>query len=263
MASDFQQNAAFYDAIAAHYDAQLTGNPYDALARRAFCDLVLAYLPKGSTVLDFGCGTGLDARYYAGHGYKVLAYDNSAAMVTELRRRCETEIASGMITPGACPYPDFGKCVETWPRPHAITANFAVLNSIRDLEPLFAVFAERLEPPGWIFLNLLNPVHWSKLKTASWWQNVLGARNGPAVYLRQPFTSYFHFVSGLLRAAPAFHLVGRGNAGALVRYRGSPVGRRWWVQEDSKAGACARFLWHTPAHRLLGHFVFLVLRRDP
>lgn len=263
MASDFQQNAAFFDAIAPRYDAQLAGNPHDALARKAFRDLVLTHVPKGSTILDFGCGTGLDALHYAHQGCRVLAYDNSAGMMTELKRRCRAEIGAKAIMPGALPYPDFYRFLESWPMPDAVAANFAVLNSIRELEPLFDAFARRLAAPGWVFLSVLNPIHWSRLRTRSWWKNALSAHNGPPVYLNHPFASYFHFVSALLRSAPAFHLVGRGNAGAVVRYRGDLVGSRWWTREDRRAGKWARLVWHTPAHRFLGHFVFLVLRRDP
>jgi hypothetical protein len=38
----------------AEYDAILMSNPYDVLARAAFADLVARYVPKGSTLLDFG-----------------------------------------------------------------------------------------------------------------------------------------------------------------------------------------------------------------
>ena len=36
----------------------------------------------------------------------------------------------------------------------------------------------------------------------------------------------------------------------------------WWGTEDPRAGPWAQVLWSTPAYRMLGHFVFLVLRRD-
>src|SRR5260370_38351844 len=97
--TDAERNAAFYDELAAHYDAHLT-NPHDALARAAFQDLVARYVAAGSTLLDFGCGTGVDAIEYARRGYRVLAYDKSAGMVSELERRCRNErTAGGSLTP--------------------------------------------------------------------------------------------------------------------------------------------------------------------
>jgi hypothetical protein len=66
----------------------------------------------------------------------------------------------------------------------------------------------------------------------------------------------------VLQAARGFDLVGRANAGAVVRYDAA-ARRSWWGQADSLKGQLSRVLWRTPAFRLLGHFLFLVLRRDP
>jgi SAM-dependent methyltransferase len=263
MATDPQQNAAFYDNLASHYDSHLR-NPYDVLARTAFQDLVARSVPSGSTLLDFGCGTGVDALDYAHRGYRVLAYDNSAGMVAELERRCRHEIAAGAILPYST---DYGTLLDRWPEwpaPNAAIANFAVLNSICDLRSLFDTLAQRLAPPGWVIVSILNPVHWTKLKEPRWWLHALQARGGSALYLTQPFTSYLHFVRSLLQAAPQFHLVGRANAGRLVRYDEIRPAKEqlWWGTDDPQAGRGTRILWNTPAHKLLGHFVFLVLRRD-
>jgi SAM-dependent methyltransferase len=263
MATDPEQNAAFYDELAAHYDSHLT-SPHDVLARAAFRDLVARHVAPGSTLLDFGCGTGLDALAYAHQGYRVLAYDNSAGMVAELKRRCRNEIAAGTILPCSGDYAAFLNRWPVWPAPNATVADFAVLNSIRDLQPLFERFAERLAPPGWVIVSILNPIHWTKLKESGWWLRALQARGEPALYLTRPYVSYLHFVRNLLRAAPQFHLTGRANAGGLVRYDETWPAKKqlWWGKEGSQAGRGSRALWNTPAHKLLGHFVFLVLRRD-
>jgi SAM-dependent methyltransferase len=170
VASEFEQNAAFHNELASHYDSHLAASPYNALARIAFTDLVSRYVPAGSTLLDFGCGTGLDAREYARRGYRVLAYDNSPGMVAELERRCAAEIASGAIVAWAGDYSQF---VQRLPSADAVVANFAVLNSIRDLEPLFDAFAACLAPRGWVLVSLLNPIHWSKVKMPQWWRSIV------------------------------------------------------------------------------------------
>jgi SAM-dependent methyltransferase len=226
--------------------------------------LVKRHVRRGSTVLDFGCGTGLDALAYAQRGYRVLAYDNSPGMVAQLERRCQAQIASGDIAAHDMDYPSFLECFPRWPTASAVTANFAVLNSIRDLRPLFGAFARHLAPPGWMLVSILNPLHWSKLKMPGWWRSAWRVPRGPRLYATHPYASYLHFVPALLRAAQPFHLVGRANAGALVRYDAAmpphqqPV---WWEPGDSAAGR-ARALWRTPFYKLLGHFIFLVLRRD-
>jgi SAM-dependent methyltransferase len=263
--SDYEQNAAFHNEFAAQYDKHLTRSPYDVLARQAFVDLVARYVPVGSTLLDFGCGTGLDAQHYAQRGYRVLAYDNSPGMMAQLESRCADEIASGNIIPFSMDYSSF---LDRFPRgraPDAVVANFAVLNLIQDLEPLFDTLARHLAPPGWIIVSILNPVHWSKLKMPRRWRNVLRAPSAPPIYMTEPYTSYLHLVPALLRAAHRFQLVGRANAGKCVRYDAVMPNNevRLWEQTGSHMNPFERALWQTAAHRLLGHFVFLVLRRDP
>lgn len=262
--SDFAQNAAFHDRLAPQYDAQMAKSAYDTLAREAFVELVGRYVSPGSTLLDFGCGTGIDALHYARKGYCVQAYDNSPGMLAQLRLRCKTDVASGQIIAWSEDYPSFLDRFPQPPAPSAAMANFAVLNSIRKLAPLFETFARNLAPPGWMMLSILNPLHWSKLKKSGWWLRSLDPRDGSPVYAVQPYATYMHVVSHLLRAAPQFHLVGCANAGRFVRYQATrPENEKsWWELTDSKKKGMQRILWRTPAYRLLGQFVFLVLRRD-
>ena len=44
-------------------------------------DSFLKYLEKGSLILDFGCGSGRDSRYFLKKGYRVEAIDGSHEMV--------------------------------------------------------------------------------------------------------------------------------------------------------------------------------------
>jgi SAM-dependent methyltransferase len=47
--------------------------------------LFLPFLPQGGSILDAGCGSGRDSLYFLEHGYKVEAFDISAAMVEHAR----------------------------------------------------------------------------------------------------------------------------------------------------------------------------------
>ncbi|MCR4715962.1 MAG: class I SAM-dependent methyltransferase [Lachnospiraceae bacterium] len=46
----------------------------------------LSFLPEGGSILDFGCGSGRDTKYFLGRGYEVEAIDGSEKLC---------EIASG------------------------------------------------------------------------------------------------------------------------------------------------------------------------
>ncbi len=46
-----------------------------------FYDEFLPLLPEGATILDAGCGSGRDTKYFLEHGYNVVAFDNSPEIV--------------------------------------------------------------------------------------------------------------------------------------------------------------------------------------
>ena len=259
---EFERSDVFYDRVAGEYDQHMSRKSSDALTRAAFVELVTRHVESGSTLLDFGCGTGLDAAEYLQRGYRVHAYDNSTGMMARLQARCEPHIASGALSTYTGDYSAFLDRLPLTPSPQAVVSNFAVLNLIRDVDALFSAFARHLAPPGWLILSILNPVHWSRLRSAYWWRCFIHRSERAPVNGTQPYLSYLHFIPALLRVAPQFHLVGRANAGSSVRYDGvlSGENRRFWWNADEKA--YRRLLWQTGAHRLLGHFVFLVLRRD-
>ena len=43
-------------------------------------DWFLSYIPKGGMILDFGCGSGRDTKYFLEKGYKVDSIDGSEAL---------------------------------------------------------------------------------------------------------------------------------------------------------------------------------------
>jgi 2-polyprenyl-3-methyl-5-hydroxy-6-metoxy-1,4-benzoquinol methylase len=75
-----------------HESSDLTLNYYNSNAQRFTGDTLevefsniqdsfLALLPPGSLILDFGCGSGRDSRYFLQKGYQVEACDGSEEMV--------------------------------------------------------------------------------------------------------------------------------------------------------------------------------------
>jgi SAM-dependent methyltransferase len=263
--ADSFRTAAFHDTIAAGYDRRHISNPRGLLARRTFQELVSRYVAPGSRLLDFGCGTGLDAAAYARLGYKVTAYDNSPGMIAQLEQCCQAEIAAGTIVPVSMPYSSFLKAVAEWPKSDAVVADFAVLNAVRDLPILFETFNSHLVSGGTVIISLLNPTHWSRITKPVWWKNcfIAGWSNPISI---DPFSTYLHPTRRVLRAARGFSLTGRANAGSSVRCQtGAPPDtlRFYRTSQEVRVDALARLMWRSPLYRFLGHFVFLILTKNP
>jgi SAM-dependent methyltransferase len=55
--------------------------------KEIIADTVRRYLPPGSDIIDFGCGSGIIAKHLVELGFKVLAADISAPLLAACRRR--------------------------------------------------------------------------------------------------------------------------------------------------------------------------------
>lgn len=64
----YEQNAEEYVAATLNVDMS------------AIYTKFLDYIPSGGSILDAGCGSGRDTKYFLDHGYKVTAIDGSAEM---------------------------------------------------------------------------------------------------------------------------------------------------------------------------------------
>jgi SAM-dependent methyltransferase len=158
------------------YVRQITARRGDRRARDAFRQLALQLAPPGATVFDFGCGTGLDAAFYAERGRSVVAYDVDAAMCQHFAGYCAPHIASGRVRLESGPYAEFIARHRGQAGWHAdlVTANFAPLNLVSDLRELCAALRQISRPGGRLLASVLNPFYCGDLKYAWWWRN-LGA----------------------------------------------------------------------------------------
>jgi SAM-dependent methyltransferase len=257
---DGQGQAAFYDWLAPRYDALLTATPIDAWTRRAFQDFVAHRVERDRLLLDFGCGTGLDAQWYARRGYRVLAYDVSAGMLEQLRRRCASEIARGQVVPIHARFAEFAAVMAQQPRPDAVVANHGVLNALSQSRAFFDALAPLLASGVPVVVSLLNPFYWKDMVHPWWWTALARSVGTGAIRTRGPaFETYRHFASTVVAAArPGFRLTGRASVGALVRrYRG----RLDWDRPASVAERIEARWWNAFPLRSTGMFLFLSFRR--
>jgi SAM-dependent methyltransferase len=158
----------------AEYVSAINARASDRRYREAFQRLALRLAPAGQVLLDFGSGPGIDARFYAGHGRRVLAYDIDERMNEYFASHCRDLLASGAVRLQGGGYPQFlaSAAPEAAERASLVTANFAPLNLIDDLPQLFAKLASLTAPGAAVLASVLNPYFAGDLRYRWWWRNL-------------------------------------------------------------------------------------------
>lgn len=62
-----------------------------------FAVFVCDYLKPGQNVVEFGCGTGRDANFFARQGYRVFGFDASEAAIARCRAAAPSECAAAPV----------------------------------------------------------------------------------------------------------------------------------------------------------------------
>jgi SAM-dependent methyltransferase len=162
------------------YHEFMLASPRDLRVRSRFQRLVCRFTPCHGTILDFGAGTGIDAKAYAKRKFRVLVHEPSKENRAYLDEYCRSELENGEIAAADLAANGVAQ---------VIAADFAVLNLISDQRALFAMFSRLLAPKGHVVTNLLNPFFFGDARYA-WWranlspllrngQYVVEGRNGP------------------------------------------------------------------------------------
>ncbi|MCR4818732.1 MAG: methyltransferase domain-containing protein [Fretibacterium sp.] len=86
--SETTTTIGFYNEQAAQYAASTLHSDMSPL-----CNEFLSFLPAQGTVLDLGCGSGRDSRFFIDRGYRVIAVDGS----TELCRLAAEAIGQPVV----------------------------------------------------------------------------------------------------------------------------------------------------------------------
>ncbi|MFI5257135.1 MAG: hypothetical protein ACHQRK_07735, partial [Gemmatimonadales bacterium] len=84
---------------------------------------------------------------------------------------------------------------------NAISANFAVLNHVDDLGPLFDLFCSRLMPAGSVVVSLLNPWYRGDMRERWWWKGLARSPWTGAITAHGEVTTHRHFARTVRRLA--------------------------------------------------------------
>jgi SAM-dependent methyltransferase len=170
-----------FDGVAAGYDRSNTANRILVHMRARVWQAVDAFVPRGSHVIDLGCGPGADAEHLAGLGYRVTAIDWSRAMVDQARRRV---LAAGIADRVDVLHVGIHEIDRLAPVLFdAAYSNFGPLNCVDDLAAAARLIADRLRPGGVFLASVIGRVcPWELalyLARGRWWRAAVRFRRDP------------------------------------------------------------------------------------
>jgi len=142
-----------FDSTADQYDATFSDTQLAAWLR----DLVHHHLPfqSGQSVLELGCGTGIDALRLANRSVKVLATDVSAEMVNITNQKAEHAQITGCIETQQLDLNNLSDIVGQF---DGVLANFGVLNCVQDRQQLAIYLARHTRRDSRLVFVIMGPV---------------------------------------------------------------------------------------------------------
>jgi SAM-dependent methyltransferase len=140
-----------FDAHAQHYDEIVEPNALLQSMRAALWGEVARRVPAPAHLLDLGCGTGIDATYFAQRGYAVTAIDASPEMINQTRNRVlRANVNVSVENIGAQELEKLGDIQFD-----AIYSDLGPLNCVSDLHVVACQCAVHLKPKGYLILSVM------------------------------------------------------------------------------------------------------------
>jgi len=146
--------SAYFDALAPDYDADFTATPLARALRGRVWARLDQLFPAGSSVLELACGTGEDARHLAERGVRVVATDQSPAMLA----LAQAKTAHLPVTVARLDLAALDPAPEILAHaPYSgVLSNFGGLNALAQHRDLAACLAPLVAPGGRLVLVVMG-----------------------------------------------------------------------------------------------------------
>ncbi len=146
--------SAAFSKQAAVFDKQYGDDTIIQYKRKRVRDHVEKFMVPGSSILELNSGTGEDAVYFAGKGFRVHTTDISGGMQQELIQKVRQAGMHERVTYELCSYTELENLQDPGPY-DLIFSNFAGLNCTGRLGKVLDSFFYLLKPGGYATLVIL------------------------------------------------------------------------------------------------------------
>jgi SAM-dependent methyltransferase len=137
-----EQKAAYWDHF---YDGQ---QPNTRRLPSQFASFVAGELRSRHRVIEFGCGNGRDALFFAQHGHDVVGIDGSASAIMHCRAAADALGEDAAFVQGSVSDPDLPALLQRRTEPSVVYARFFLHAITSDEEQAFLSCAAAITAPG-------------------------------------------------------------------------------------------------------------------
>jgi len=145
-----------FDGVAAEYGQRNADNPILCAMRERVLASIISHCAPGASLVDLGCGPGIDAAWLGARGYRITAIDWSPAMAQSARERVASDALEGSVTVHAVGIHELGRLAAG--QFDGAYSNFGPLNCVPDLQAVARNLAQRLRPGGVFVASVIGRV---------------------------------------------------------------------------------------------------------
>ena len=195
--------AEAFSRTAEKYDQFGDDHPHLARMRRKVYAHLARFLQPGARILELNAGTGVDAVYFAQHGFRVHATDIAPGMMQRLQDKVERLGLSDLVTVQECSFTELG-LIQGGPF-DAVFSDLGGLNCIPDLMPVIQSLPKVLRADGLVTWVLMPPICLWELSLIATGQVRLALRrlspHGTRAHLEGLYFNVYYFTPAQVIAA--------------------------------------------------------------